>query len=77
MARAFDLYLACRSQQLFHIEVTKDGGKRAEHRVVRYVTGFNLLPEAGGVLDQPCWTMDMFEHFRSGENAAAVKQLTK
>lgn len=77
MARAYDLYTLCRTQQLFHMEVKKNGGKSAEHRVVRFVTGFHSLPNAGGVLDQPCWTMDMFELFRRGENLAASKALSK
>lgn len=77
VARAFDLYLLCRTQQLFHLEVKKNGGKSVEHRVVRFTTGFHALPEAGGLLDQPVWTMEMFERFKSGENLAASKALNK
>ena len=43
--------------------------------MVEYVTGFSQLPCAGGVEDQPVWLMTMFEHFRSGENAVAAKNL--
>jgi hypothetical protein len=57
------------------MEVTKQGGKSVEHKVVRFTTGFHSLPEAGGLLDQPCWTMELFEVFREGENRAAFKGL--
>jgi hypothetical protein len=59
------------------MEVQKDGGKKIDHKVVRFVTGFSHFPDEGGALDQPCWTIDMFEGFRQGENAAAAKQLAK
>jgi hypothetical protein len=63
----------CRTVQLFSIEVEKN--KRTELRMTEFVTGFSLLPDAGGVDDQSVWTMAMFEHFRSGENAVASKNL--
>ena len=59
------------------MEVKKNGGKSVEHRVVRFTTGFHSLPEQGGLLDQPFWTMEMFGHFRQGENLAASKALNK
>jgi len=76
LARAFELYLQCRTVQLFHIRVEKDRGKRVENKVTEFVTGYSQLPEAGGVLDQPVWVMAVFEQFRAGENAVAAKTLS-
>jgi hypothetical protein len=75
MARAFDLYIDCRTVQLFHLRVEKDRGKKVENKIVEFVTGYSQLPVAGGMLEQPAWVMRMFDHFRSGENAAAAKNL--
>ena len=63
----------CRTVQLFSVEVEKN--KRTEIRMTEFVTGFSLLPEAGGVDDQSVWTMAIFESFRAGENAIAAKNL--
>lgn len=63
----------CRTVQLFHFKVEK--GKRADHKITEFVTGYSQLPEAGGALDQPVWLMDIFDQFRSGENAVAAKAL--
>ena len=49
--------------------------KRTEHKITEFVTGFSQLPDAGGVLDQSCWLMDIFDSFRAGENASAAKAL--
>lgn len=59
------------------MEVSKEKGKRTEHRIVRFTTGFHHLPDEGGVMDQPVWTMAMFELFKEGENRAAMTELTK
>jgi hypothetical protein len=76
LARAFELYLTCRSVQLFHIRVEKDKGRRVENKVTEFVTGYSVLPEAGGVLDQPVWLMAIFDFFKAGENAVAAKTLS-
>jgi len=73
IAQAFDLYLECRELQFIHMKLQKN--KKVEHKVVQQVVGFHHLPEPGGLLDQPCWTMSMFSIFRSGENAGAAKAL--
>ena len=75
LARAYDLYLMCRQQQLFHMKVEKDKGKRVEHKVVNYTTGLHSLPEEGGVLDQPYRLMEFFSLFQQGDNIAAQKRL--
>lgn len=58
------------------MKVEKNRGKTVEHKITEFVTGFALLPEAGGVLDQPVWLMSIFEQFRAGENAVAAKTLS-
>lgn len=63
----------CRTVQLFHMSI--DRNKKTEHKITEFVTGFSVLPDAGGVLDQSAWTMDMFDQFRAGENAVAAKAL--
>jgi hypothetical protein len=58
---------------LFHYK--KESKNRAEDRFVEVTTGLAQLPEAGGVLDQPVWLMEIFDYFRSGEAAAVEKAL--
>jgi hypothetical protein len=57
------------------MKVEKDRGRKVENKVTEFVTGYSQLPEAGGVLDQPVWLMEIFDRFRAGENAVAVKTL--
>lgn len=68
IARCFELYLQCRELTFVHMEVTKDRGKKVEHKIMPFVSGWSALPEAGGLLDQGVWTMAMFDIFRAGEN---------
>ena len=67
--------MMCRQVQLFHMSIEKQ--KKVEHKVLEFVTGYSVLPEAGGVLDQSVWLMDIFDQFRAGENAVAMKTLNK
>lgn len=73
IAQAFDLYLQCRELQFIHFKFNKN--RKSEHKVVPQVTGFHTLPEAGGLLDQPNWTIEIFSAFRTGENAGSSKAL--
>lgn len=50
------------------MELTKDRGKKVEHKVIPFVNGYHSLPEPGGMLDQPNWMMGMFSIFRAAEN---------
>lgn len=59
------------------MEVQKDKGRKVEHKVVPFTTGYAQLPWRGGMEDQPLWTMSMFDQFMAGERAAAYKQLSK
>lgn len=77
VAEAFALYLMCRQHQVFSLEVSRDGGKRTEKRIARFPVGYHSLPEAGGILDQSNWLIDMFEHFKAGEQTAANKTLSR
>jgi len=74
IARAFDLYLACRSLSFVHIPINKDRGKKIEHKVLPFVSGWSALPEQGGMLEQPVWTMTMFNIFRSAENLGVKEE---
>ena len=58
---------------LFHIAIEKRG--KTEHKMTEFVTGFAQLPDAGGVLDQSIWLMEIFDQFKAGENAVAIKAL--
>jgi hypothetical protein len=58
------------------MSVEKDRGRRVEHKMAEFVTGYSQLPDAGGILDQPVWMMAIFDHFRSGENAVTAKTLS-
>jgi hypothetical protein len=77
VARAFELYLQCRSLNFVHFEVAKERGKKVEHKFVPFVNGWSTLPEPGGALDQPVWTMAMFEVFRAGENVGSQEKNLK
>lgn len=50
-------------------------GKKTETRFVSVPTGFSVLPEAGGVLDQPHHLMLLFSVFQEGERRAMSKSL--
>lgn len=58
------------------MEVQKDKGRRVEHKVLPWTTGY-ALPEPGGMLDQPGWLIDMFDFFVQGERAALLRELKK
>lgn len=74
VADAFDLYLACRSLNHVHMAIQKGKGKE-EHKVIPFVSGWAVLPEPGGLYDQPQWLMSVFSVFRAGENHGAHKTL--
>lgn len=57
------------------MQVTKDRGRRAEHKVVSFTSGYSALPCEGGMLDQPYRLMEFFALFRQGDNLAAQKKL--
>lgn len=55
------------------MELTKERGKKVEHKFLPFVSGWSHLPEPGGVLDQGVWTMAMFQTFRRAENTAVME----
>ena len=73
IARAYAMYLQCRELQFIHFKFTKN--RKQEHKVVPQVVGFHTLPEAGGLLDQPNWTIEMFSAFKAGENHGSSKAI--
>lgn len=74
IARAFQLYLECRELNFVHMSLNKDKGKKVEHKIIPFVSGWSYLPESGGVLDQGVWTMAMFETFRMAENVGVKEE---
>lgn len=45
------------------------------HEIISWPTGFNTLPESGGLLDQDLTTMMLFDAFLAGERQAAIKRM--
>lgn len=74
IARAFDLYIQCRSQELVVAEITKD--KKTYMRIVPHTTGLGVLPAEGGLLDQPYRLMEFFGAFRVADNTFTSKNLS-
>lgn len=56
--------------------MTKDKGRKVEHKVAAFSTGFQSLPADGGMLDQPYRLMEFFSIFQVGDNIAAQKKLS-
>lgn len=75
VARAYSLYILCRSQQLLQVEIPKQ--KKTRFEIVPWPIGYGSLPDAGGVLDQDAYTMIMFDRFLAGERQAAIKRINK
>lgn len=57
------------------MEVSKDRGRKVEHKVISFTSGLHSLPEEGGLLDQPYRLMEFFALFQYGDNVAAQKKL--
>jgi hypothetical protein len=60
---------------LLQVEIPKQ--KKVRYEIVPWPTGYSVLPEPGGLLDQDAYTMIMFERFLQGERQAAVKRINK
>ena len=74
LAWSYDLYDQCRNFQMVGMEMPD--GKKSKIVLVPYPTGYNFLPEAGGMLDQPYRLMYLFDIFLDGERQAFAKQIT-
>jgi len=76
LARTLSVYLQCRDLTLLHFErqVSK---KLSEHVIVQWPSGWSVLPVAGGLGDQPCWTWDIMQKMLEGERAGSLKGITK
>lgn len=68
ITEAYQLYQTCRSQSIVTYEKAK--GKDTVQMIVPFPTGYSVLPEEGGVLDQCHWLMQIFEMFLVGERNA-------
>ena len=67
------MYLICRQQQLFTIEKSK-GKNKVLRIVVPWTTGF-VLPEPGGMLDQPHRMIEFFALFMAADRKATNERL--
>ena len=65
IAQAYETYNLCKSVQMVTHETSK-GGKQYT-RTEPFTVGFLVLPEKGGVLDQPQRLMTFFQEFIHGE----------
>ena len=77
IARTFETYLTCRAIGLVIFEKTSKDGKKSSHIFIQWPTGWAALPVAGGVDDQPCWTMDILESMLQGERDGRLVAATK
>lgn len=68
LARAYDLYSSCRAQTVVPYQTSK--GKDTIQRLSPWTTGYAVLPEDGGMLDQPYRLMELFDSFMDGERWA-------
>jgi hypothetical protein len=74
IARAYDLYVSCRSQDLVIAEIPK--GDKTFIRITPKTTGYAVLPLPGGMLDQPYRLMEFMSHFRTGDQMATKRALS-
>jgi hypothetical protein len=58
--------------------VVKGSGnsQKVHKKIVPFPTGFTVLPEEGGMLDQPYRLMEYFGEFIRGERQAQYKELS-
>jgi hypothetical protein len=79
IADAYFLYVQCKGQTIITIDKTKGNGKDA--RTIKYVlpypTGWAVLPEAGGLLDQPYRLMEFFSIFVRAERHVFADTISK
>jgi hypothetical protein len=68
IAEAYSVYLLCRQQ---HVAVYKSSkGKDTVQVVAPFTQGLSVLPEDGGMMDQPYRLMAFFSEFMDGERQA-------
>ena len=79
IARHYRTYVQCRSQQLFFWETTKGSGKEQKtvRKAVPFTQGWSVLPEPGGLMDQPYRMFEFFEIFMRAERQATFVSLQK
>jgi hypothetical protein len=76
LARTLSVYFQCRELSLMHFErqVSKT---KSEHVFVQWPSGWTVLPAAGGLDDQPCWTWDVMQKMLEGERKGRLSSATK
>jgi len=58
---------------VLQVETTKN--KKTYSKILHYTTGLAILPEPGGLLDQPYRLMEFFDLFQDGDRMAFTIQL--
>jgi hypothetical protein len=66
IASLYELYTTCRQQQVVVYQQNK-GKDKTVQVVASYTTGYSVLPDEGGVLDQPHRIMAFFDAFMFGD----------
>lgn len=70
IASAYSIYVQCRKRELIVASIPKGSNGATSLKMLPFTDGLNLLPEAGGVLDQPYRLMCFFSAFEDGEQEA-------
>jgi hypothetical protein len=68
IAAAWRDYDSCRVLAVHSQQYSK--GKDNMIRTLTFPTGYSILPNAGGLLDQPHYLMELFDAFMDGERFA-------
>ena len=70
-------YLLCRNVILQVVRMPVKGDKKGAEKIIilHWPTGFNQLPEEGGLNDQEWYTIRIFSAFLRGEQSGVLRQL--
>lgn len=72
LSRAYNTYLISRAQTVIVYQESK-GKDKTVQKIRPYTTGFNVLPDAGGLLDQNHRLLSFFEIFLQAEHEAYAR----
>lgn len=72
---AYELYLMSRQRSVVVATVPK-GKDQQKSVIASYTTGYGVLPEPGGLLDQPYRLMEFWSLFLDGDRIATLKSLS-
>lgn len=72
LAQSYQIYMLCRAQTVVVYSESK-GKDRTVQKIRPYTTGFSVLPESGGMLDQPHRLLSFMEIFLNAEHDAFAR----